>query len=117
MTSTISQIGTISQLATSLSFRSGASMPNRFMLAPLTNIQSQQDGSLSDVEYRWLTMRAAGGFGATMTCAAAVQQNGTGWPGELATYAPQHRAGLTRVETDKLIGVDMGCLLQRPGTR
>jgi hypothetical protein len=37
-------------------------MANRFMLAPLTNWQSNADGTLADAEYHWLTMRARGGF-------------------------------------------------------
>ena len=32
-------------------FRSGLEMKNRFMLAPLTNTQSHEDGSLSDDEF------------------------------------------------------------------
>jgi 2,4-dienoyl-CoA reductase-like NADH-dependent reductase (Old Yellow Enzyme family) len=52
-----------------LSFPHGPAMPNRFMLAPLTNTQSHADGTLSDEEFHWLTMRAKGGFGLTMTCA------------------------------------------------
>ncbi len=43
-----------------LSFKSGAVLKNRFMLAPLTNTQSHADGRLSDDEYHWLTMRAKG---------------------------------------------------------
>ena len=64
-----------------LHFKSGSSMANRFMLAPLTNLQSHDDGRLSDDEYRWLTMRAQGGFGVTMTCASHVQKAGRGFPG------------------------------------
>ena len=51
------------------------------MLAPLTNTQSFEDGKLSDEEFRWLTMRAEGGFGLTMTCASHVQAIGKGFPG------------------------------------
>ena len=58
-------------------------MKNRFMLAPLTNQQSHDDGTLSDAETRWLTMRATGGFGMTMTAAAYVQQSGRAFPGQL----------------------------------
>ncbi|MDF2900481.1 MAG: NADH:flavin oxidoreductase, partial [Phenylobacterium sp.] len=53
-----------------LTFARGPAMKNRFMLAPLTNTQSHVDGTLSDDEFRWLTYRADGGFGLTMTCAA-----------------------------------------------
>ena len=55
-----------------LTFKHGPDMPNRFMLAPLTNSQSHDDGVLSDEEYHWLMMRAEGGYGLTMTCAAHV---------------------------------------------
>jgi 2,4-dienoyl-CoA reductase-like NADH-dependent reductase (Old Yellow Enzyme family) len=51
----------------SLSFQRGPTVANRFMLAPLTNQQSHTDGTLSDEEHHWLTMRAKGGFGITMT--------------------------------------------------
>ena len=62
-------------------------MKNRFMLAPLTNCQSHPDGSLSDDEFRWLTLRAKGNFGLIMTCAAHVQARGQGFPGQLGIYA------------------------------
>ena len=80
-----------------LRFGSGATMSNRFMLAPLTNLQSHADGTLSDDEYRWLTLRAKGGFGATMTCASHVQANGLGFPGQLGCFGDQLLPGLTRL--------------------
>ena len=72
-------------------------MKNRFMLAPLTNLQSHIDGVLSNEEYKWLTMRAEGGFGLTMTCAAHVQAIGQGFPGQLGAFSDDHLAGLTRM--------------------
>ena len=60
----------MNSLLSPLSFARGPSLKNRFMLAPLTNTQSFEDGKLSDEEFRWLTMRAEGGFALTMTCAA-----------------------------------------------
>ena len=80
-----------------LQFKSGARLKNRFMLAPLTNTQSHSDGTLSDDEYRWLTMRAKGGFGLTMTCAAHVQAVGQGFPGQLGVFGDKHLEGLTRL--------------------
>lgn len=80
-----------------LVFASGSRMKNRFMLAPLTNLQSHADGRLSDDEYRWLTLRAAGGFGATMTCASHVQAAGLGFPGQLGCFSDEHLPGLTRL--------------------
>ena len=74
-------------------------MKNLFMLAPLTNLQSHTDGRLSEDEYRWLTMRAAGGFGLTMTCASHVQAIGKGFPGQLGCFSDDHLEGLTRLAT------------------
>ncbi len=72
-------------------------MKNRFMLAPLTNQQSHEDGRLSDEEFRWLTMRAEGGFGLTMTCASHVQANGKGFSGQLGVWSDDHVPGLQRL--------------------
>ena len=72
-------------------------LKNRFMLAPLTNQQSHADGRLSEEEFRWLTLRAEGGFGLTMTCAAHVQAQGQGFPGQLGVFGDQHLEGLTRL--------------------
>ncbi|MBU1377368.1 MAG: NADH:flavin oxidoreductase [Alphaproteobacteria bacterium] len=77
----------------------GPAMKNRFMLAPLTNLQSHPDGVLSDDEFNWLTKRAEGGFGLTMTCAAHVQAVGQGFPGQLGVFGDQHLEGLTRLAT------------------
>ena len=52
-----------------LVFARGPVMKNRFMLAPLTNLQSHADGTLSDDEFRWLTYRAEGGFGPSRSSA------------------------------------------------
>lgn len=83
-----------------VSFSRGPSMTNRIMLAPLTNMQSHADGVLSDEEHHWLTMRARGGFGLTMTCAASVQSVGRGFPGQLGAHSDDHVDGLTRLARD-----------------
>jgi 2,4-dienoyl-CoA reductase-like NADH-dependent reductase (Old Yellow Enzyme family) len=80
-----------------LSLKRGPALKNRFMLAPLTNTQSHADGRLSDDEFRWLTMRAEGGFGLTMTCASHVQRVGQGFPGQLGCWDDMHIAGLARL--------------------
>ncbi|MDB5443726.1 MAG: NADH:flavin oxidoreductase/NADH oxidase [Phenylobacterium sp.] len=84
---------------TPLAFAHGPAMKNRFALAPLTNLQSHTDGRLSDDEFRWLTKRAEGGFGMTMTCAAHVQRIGQGFPGQLGVFGDEHLEGLTRLAT------------------
>src|SRR6478735_8452381 len=66
----------LADLFSPLTLAHGPALKNRFMLAPLTNLQSHPDGVLSDDEFKWLTKRAEGGFGLTMTCAAHVQAVG-----------------------------------------
>src|SRR5271154_821111 len=88
------------KLFESLSFSHGPALRNRFVLAPLTNSQSHPDGRLSDEEFRWLTMRAKGGFGLVMTCAAHVQRIGQGFPGQLGVFGDEHLPGLTRLAAD-----------------
>jgi 2,4-dienoyl-CoA reductase-like NADH-dependent reductase (Old Yellow Enzyme family) len=80
-----------------LSFKHGAVMKNRFMLAPMTNLQSFEDGRLSEEEFQWLTLRAKGGFGLTMTCASHVQAVGKGFSGQLGCFSDDHLAGLSRL--------------------
>jgi 2,4-dienoyl-CoA reductase-like NADH-dependent reductase (Old Yellow Enzyme family) len=80
-----------------LRLKRGPELKNRFMLAPLTNQQSHADGTLSDTEFGWLTSRAQGGFGLTMTCAASVQKAGQGFPGQLGLYDDRHLPGLTHL--------------------
>jgi len=70
------------------------------VLAPLTNQQSHDDGTLSDDEHRWLTFRAEGGFGLTMTCAAHVQSIGQGFPGQLGVWGDHQLPGLKRLAAD-----------------
>lgn len=80
-----------------LRFSCGAVMNNRFMLAPMTNQQSHESGVLSEEELRWLTMRAEGGFGLTMTCAVHVQAQGRGFPGQLGLFSERHLEGHVRL--------------------
>ena len=84
---------------TSIQFSCGVSMKNRFMLAPLTNQQSFEDGQLSTEELNWLTMRAKGQFGLVMTCAAHVQEIGKGFPGQLGIFSDKHITGHKQLTT------------------
>jgi 2,4-dienoyl-CoA reductase-like NADH-dependent reductase (Old Yellow Enzyme family) len=83
-----------------LTFRRGPAMKNRFMLAPMTNLQSHADGTLSDEELHWLSLRAQGGFGGVMTCASHVQAIGQGFPGQLGIWSDHHVEGLTRLAAE-----------------
>ncbi|CAB4698120.1 MAG: NADH:flavin oxidoreductase [Actinobacteria bacterium] len=84
-------------LTRQLTLAHGPAWANPITLAPLTNLQSHADGTLSDDEYHWLVRRAEGGFGLTMTCAAYVDEGGQAWPGQLGVSDDRHLPGLTRL--------------------
>lgn len=88
-----------SHLFEPMTFRNGQRCRNRLALAPMTNLQSQSDGILTDQELRWLVRRAQGGFGLIETCAAHVSVEGQGFPGELGIFSDQHLPGLTALAT------------------
>lgn len=81
-------------------FKNGITIKNRFMLAPLTNLQSHEDGTLSDDEFDWLTKRAEGGFGMVTTCASHVSKIGQGFPGQLGIYDDLHIEGHKRLAAE-----------------
>ena len=80
-----------------LQFRHGPPMPNRFMLAPMTNRQSNDDGTASRTEMEWLASRAAGGFGHIVTTSTSVAENGRSAVGELGIYSDAHISGLAEL--------------------
>ncbi len=79
-----------------LALRSGFTLPNRIAMAPLTNNQSNSDGTLHEDEFRWLTRRG-GHFGLVSTCATFVSQEGRAWEGQLGISDDKHLPGLTRL--------------------
>lgn len=87
----------MSSLFEPLQLTHGPTWSHRITLGPLTNCQSHADGTLSEEEYRWLTMRAQGGFSLTMTCASHVMRIGQGFPGQLGCFGDEHIPGLTRL--------------------
>lgn len=86
------------KLFTPYTFKSsGRISKNRIALAPMTNLQSNDDGTLSDDEYNFLVRRAKEDFGIIFTCASHVSADGQGWKGELGIFDDKHLAGLTRL--------------------
>ena len=79
----------------SWTMRNGLMIPNRSVLAAMTNKQSHADGTLSDEEIAFLTRRAEGGFGIITTAASHVQESGQGWEGEFGVWSDHHLPGLT----------------------
>lgn len=87
----------MSELDRAIHLSCGVELRNRIALAPLTNLQSEPDGSLGDDEFRWLVARARGGFGLVSTCAAYVSDEGKAWPGQLGVATDDHLPGLMRL--------------------
>ena len=79
--------------------RNGLVIPNRSVLAAMTNKQSHADGTLSHEEMRFLERRAEGGFGLITTAASHVQESGQGWVGEFGVWGDHHLPGLTLLAT------------------
>ncbi len=84
----------MSTLDTPLSLRCGRVLAHRVALAPLTNLQSNADGTLHDDELQWLRRRA-GHFALISTCAAFVSEEGKAWSGQLGAARPEHEPGLS----------------------
>jgi 2,4-dienoyl-CoA reductase-like NADH-dependent reductase (Old Yellow Enzyme family) len=87
----------VRDLASRLELGHGPAWSNRIALAPLTNMQSNPDGTLHDHEYKWLVRRGEGGFGMVMTGAAHVSVAGQAFPGQLGTCDDEQLPGLTRL--------------------
>jgi 2,4-dienoyl-CoA reductase-like NADH-dependent reductase (Old Yellow Enzyme family) len=59
---------------------------NRIAMAPMTNKQSNADGTLADAEIDWLVQRARGGFATVITGAWAIAPEGRVWRGQASIY-------------------------------
>src|SRR6201999_3093025 len=79
-----------------LRFNSGREMANRFAIAPLTTDSSHDDGTATENELEFVRRRAASGFGATISSAAYVEQDGRSWQGIGATH-DGHLSSLQRL--------------------
>ena len=77
-------------------FNSGREMANRFAIAPLTTDSSNDDGTVTENELEFVRRRAASGFGATISSAAYVEQDGRAWQGIGATH-DEHLSSLRRL--------------------
>lgn len=68
--------------------------PNRIAMAPMTNKQSNDDGTLTDAEIEWLVQRARGGFGTVITGGWAIAPEGRVWEGQASVYSARHAESL-----------------------
>jgi 2,4-dienoyl-CoA reductase-like NADH-dependent reductase (Old Yellow Enzyme family) len=83
-----------------LTLRAGVTLKNRLALAPLTNTQSADDGTLRETEARWLGRRARGGFGLVETCAAFIDSGGKGFDGQLGVHDDVHAEATAALAAD-----------------
>ena len=77
-------------------FNSGQEIANRFVIAPLTTDASHEDGTATDGELEFIRRRAAGGFGAAISSATYVEQDGRSWQGTGAAH-DGHLSSLRRL--------------------
>jgi 2,4-dienoyl-CoA reductase-like NADH-dependent reductase (Old Yellow Enzyme family) len=77
-------------------FNSGREMANRFAIAPLTTDSSHDDGTATEKELEFVRRRAASGFGAAISSAAYVEQDGRSWQGIGAAH-DGHLSSLQRL--------------------
>ncbi|PRY82515.1 2,4-dienoyl-CoA reductase-like NADH-dependent reductase (Old Yellow Enzyme family) [Alkalibacterium olivapovliticus] len=75
-------------------FKSGVTLKNRFIMAPMTTKMSFYDGVITEDEKRYYHMRSKEA-GAVITAAANVSEGGKGWEGELGIYDDKHLQGLS----------------------
>ena len=77
-------------------FNSGQQIANRFVIAPLTTDSSHEDGTATDDELEFIRRRAASGFGAAISSATYVEQDGRSWQGTGAAH-DGHLSSLRRL--------------------
>lgn len=66
---------------TPLTLNSGATLGNRFLLAPMTTDSAHPDGIVSQHELAYITRRSGSGLAACITSCAYVDEHGRAWQG------------------------------------
>ncbi|MGV3553286.1 NADH:flavin oxidoreductase [Rhizobium sp.] len=87
----------VSDLFKPLSLLHGPAMRNRFMLAPLTNQQSERDGTPSEFDQDWISQLSQGGYALITTGAATVEASGIAYGRQLGIHSDDHLPGLTQM--------------------
>jgi len=87
----------VSDLFKPLSLLHGPAMRNRFMLAPLTNQQSEFDGTASEFDQEWMRQVARSGYALAQTCATTVEAGGIAFARQLGIHSDAHLPGLSEM--------------------
>lgn len=88
-----------SDLFKPLTLLHGPAMKNRFMMAPLTSQQSENDGSASKYDQYWIEQLSKSGYGLIQTGAATVEAGGIAFERQLGIHSDKHLPGLTKMAT------------------
>jgi 2,4-dienoyl-CoA reductase-like NADH-dependent reductase (Old Yellow Enzyme family) len=72
-------------------------MRNRFMLAPLTNQQSDLDGAATEFDQEWFAHIRRSGCGLVHTCATTVEAGGIAFARQLGIHIDEHLPGLAQM--------------------
>ena len=89
----------VSDLFQPLDLLHGPAMRNRFMLAPLTNQQSEFNGIASEFDLEWTRQLAQSGYALIQTCAATVEAGGIAFARQMGIHCDAHLPGLTDIAT------------------
>ncbi|MET3291509.1 UNVERIFIED_CONTAM: 2,4-dienoyl-CoA reductase-like NADH-dependent reductase (Old Yellow Enzyme family) [Brevibacillus sp. OAP136] len=82
----------------SLTLKSGIPLKNRIVLAPMTTLSGNEDGTVSDAELRYYARRSKG-VGMVVTACTYVTPNGKGFSGEFAAFSDAFILSLQRLAT------------------
>ncbi|MEK4229861.1 NADH-dependent flavin oxidoreductase [Solibacillus sp. FSL H8-0538] len=81
----------------SFTFRSGATVKNCVVMAPMTISSSLSDGNVSDDELKYYARRAKSGIGTVITGCAAVNPLAIGFERSIAADSDEHIPSLTKL--------------------
>lgn len=79
----------------SLKLPNGVEVKNRFVLAPLTHVSSNEDGTISDIEIPYIEKRSKD-VGISLTAASYVEPLGQAFPGQPSVSKEEDLPGLTK---------------------
>lgn len=86
----------LTKLGKSIELKRGVTLKNRAVMAPMTNMMSFFDGTVTKDEIEYYALRS-GEVGAVITAAANVQEIGKGWDGEIGVFDDRHIEGLAKL--------------------
>ena len=101
---------------TPLELKCGATLRNRFVLAPMTTNSSNEDGTVSSEELAYIRRRCANEFAAGITSCAYVRDDGRAWQG-IGVVHQEHFDSLKDVASAYHVGGGLAILQLYDGGR